>query len=209
MISIPACIRRAQISGRSPLAAHSALCGTAAEWRLAAPLAIASGGTAAATASAAFDNLKQDASTTATGVVELAIDAEVVTGTDTARAITPSNLGGAWTSYTCTLTPGGGAFVSTAGSAAQRTIGKTVQVSITRTITDVGTATTSVTLTVPVAPLRTLALVGTENGVTGRIIQTTVAAGATTSAILRDSTGATIVPATSQAFTFNTVYEAQ
>lgn len=55
-------------------------------------LAIADGGTGASTASAAFDNLKQAASATATGVVELATDAEFVTGTDTARAVTPANV---------------------------------------------------------------------------------------------------------------------
>lgn len=36
------------------------------------------------------------ASTTAQGVVELATDAERETGTDTTRALTPSNLGGVW-----------------------------------------------------------------------------------------------------------------
>lgn len=45
-----------------------------------------------ASAATAFGNIKQAASTTATGVVELATDAETQTGTDTARAITPSNL---------------------------------------------------------------------------------------------------------------------
>lgn len=55
-------------------------------------IAIADGGTGASTAATAFDNLKQAASTTATGVVELATDAETQTGTDTARAITPANL---------------------------------------------------------------------------------------------------------------------
>ena len=43
-------------------------------------------------AATAFSNLKQAASATATGVVELATDAEAVTGTDTARAITAANL---------------------------------------------------------------------------------------------------------------------
>jgi hypothetical protein len=45
-----------------------------------------------ASAATTFSNLKQAASTTATGVVELATDAETQTGTDTARAITPANL---------------------------------------------------------------------------------------------------------------------
>lgn len=45
-----------------------------------------------ASAAMSFGNIKQAASTTATGVVELATDAETQTGTDTARAITPANL---------------------------------------------------------------------------------------------------------------------
>ena len=43
-------------------------------------------------AATAFGNIKQNASESATGVVELATDAETQTGTDTARAITPANL---------------------------------------------------------------------------------------------------------------------
>lgn len=55
-------------------------------------LAIADGGTGASTAANAFTALKQAATDTATGVVELATDAETTTGTDTTRAITPANL---------------------------------------------------------------------------------------------------------------------
>jgi hypothetical protein len=58
----------------------------------AATIAITDGGTGATTAGAAFTALKQAASDTATGVVELATDAEVQTGTDTTRAITAANL---------------------------------------------------------------------------------------------------------------------
>ena len=43
-------------------------------------------------AATSFANIKQAATTSATGVVELATDAETQTGTDTARAITPANL---------------------------------------------------------------------------------------------------------------------
>jgi hypothetical protein len=55
-------------------------------------LAIGDGGTGQTTASAAFGALKQDATDSATGVVELATNAESLTGTDTARAITPDDL---------------------------------------------------------------------------------------------------------------------
>lgn len=57
-------------------------------------LAIADGGTGASTAANAFAALKQDASTTATGVVELATTVETDTGTDAVRAVTPDGLSG-------------------------------------------------------------------------------------------------------------------
>lgn len=57
-----------------------------------APLAVASGGTSAATAAAAFDNLKQAATDTYAGVVELATAGEATAGTGSTRALTPSTL---------------------------------------------------------------------------------------------------------------------
>ena len=53
---------------------------------------VANGGTGATTAANAFTALKQNATETATGVVELADSSEVINGTDTTRAITPSSL---------------------------------------------------------------------------------------------------------------------
>ena len=55
-------------------------------------LAIADGGTGASTAANAFNNLKQAATTSATGVVELATTAEAEAGTDTSRAVTPAGV---------------------------------------------------------------------------------------------------------------------
>lgn len=55
-------------------------------------LAIADGGTGASTALAAFDALKQAATATYVGAVELATDAEVIAGTDTTRAVTPASF---------------------------------------------------------------------------------------------------------------------
>ena len=57
-------------------------------------VAIADGGTGAGTAAAAFAALKQAATSSATGVVELAIASEINTGTDATRSITPDALAG-------------------------------------------------------------------------------------------------------------------
>jgi hypothetical protein len=50
---------------------------------------IADGGTGASTAADAFTNLKQAASDTATGVLEIAVQSEMETGTSTTLAVTP------------------------------------------------------------------------------------------------------------------------
>lgn len=55
-------------------------------------VALANGGTGQTTAAAAFTALKQAATDTATGVVELATASEAQAGTDTTRAVTPDNL---------------------------------------------------------------------------------------------------------------------
>lgn len=59
-------------------------------------LAIADGGTGASTASAAFDALKQAATTSATGVVELTTNAELLGGTDTTRGVTADAVAALW-----------------------------------------------------------------------------------------------------------------
>jgi hypothetical protein len=55
-------------------------------------LDVARGGTNAGSAQAGFDNLKQPATADYPGVVELATEAETVTGTDAQRAVTPAGL---------------------------------------------------------------------------------------------------------------------
>ena len=65
-----------------------------------------------ASAATAFSNIKQAASASATGVVELATIAETNTGTDTGRAVTPDGLDG-WT---------GSAQVTTTGALGSGTI---------------------------------------------------------------------------------------
>lgn len=59
-----------------------------------------------ANAATAFSNIKQAATTTATGVVELATDAETTAKTDTTRAVTPSNLSSFTRKYTATIGDG-------------------------------------------------------------------------------------------------------
>ena len=55
-------------------------------------LAISDGGTGATSASAAFTALKQDATTSATGVVELATAAEALAGSNSTKALVPSSF---------------------------------------------------------------------------------------------------------------------
>lgn len=66
-----------------------------------------------ANAATAFGNIKQGATTSATGVVELATDAETLAGTDTGRGVVPSSLyallSGGWLPFTEALTYASGA----------------------------------------------------------------------------------------------------
>ena len=66
----------------------------------------------------AFANIKQAASDTATGVVELATDAETETGTDTARAVTPANVTASYIKKS--LVPTRGDIITRGASAPQR-----------------------------------------------------------------------------------------
>lgn len=59
------------------------------------PLSIANGGSGQITAALAFAALKQAATESATGVVELATTAEAAAGTDTGRAVTPAGVAAA------------------------------------------------------------------------------------------------------------------
>lgn len=76
---------------------------------IATPVSVANGGTGSATAADAFAAIKQQATTTATGVVEIATAAEHRTGTDTARVPAISTLWDAEAevtiSFSSTITP--------------------------------------------------------------------------------------------------------
>lgn len=77
---------------RTPSEARSDLGADNADNITSGTLAIAYGGTGQNTAINAFNALKQAATETATGVVELATTAEAATATDTQRAVTPAGL---------------------------------------------------------------------------------------------------------------------
>lgn len=80
-------------------------------------LPIANGGTGQTSASAAFTALKQDATTSATGVVELATSAETLAGTSSSLALTPASWTYAASVIRNGLAPRGGlAFEGTANA---------------------------------------------------------------------------------------------
>lgn len=69
-------------------------CGPQGPASIAVPVAIANGGTGETSAANAFNALKQAASDLATGVVELATQAEVDAGVDATRVLTPATAAG-------------------------------------------------------------------------------------------------------------------
>lgn len=87
----------------------------AGAFSLSTPLGISSGGTGQITASAAFGALKQDATEGATGVVDLATDAEIRAATPGAHALTAADLESAAAIVTitdgATVTPDWDAFI--------------------------------------------------------------------------------------------------
>ncbi len=106
-------------------------------------IGVASGGTGASTAAAAFAAIKQAATDSATGVVELATAAEAQAGTDATRSATPASLG-------ATVIGMGQAWQNFSGSRSSgvtytNSTGRTIQVVVTATSSGAtGTATAAV-----------------------------------------------------------------
>lgn len=111
-----------------------------------------------------------------------------------------------WPTYPPVLTPNVGS-VTTGGTAGFLQINKMAFVNINATITAISGGPATVTLNLPVAPLRDLALIGYEGGNTGKIIRAAFAAGSTTSISIRDATAAVFTPALNDEYKFTNSYE--
>lgn len=114
-------------------------------------VAIADGGTGASDAATAFSNIKQAATLTATGVVELATTAEINTGTDTTRAIPIDQFVASARNVRYFLYR---VVEATTDTAVATTKGGDLEIPITGTITEIGayvdTAGTTGTMTIDV-----------------------------------------------------------
>ncbi len=87
--------------------------------------------------------------TTGSVAIDGASAGDMTTGTSTAKVVTPSNLGGAWSTYTPTVSCLSGTFTSASASGRYRQIGKTVQLYITWSVVTVGTCATQFRATLP------------------------------------------------------------
>lgn len=119
---------------------------------------ISLGGTGQTTALAAFDALKQSASTSYPGVSEYATDSEAQTGTDPAKTVTPDNLG-------ATVLGIGQSWTDQTGSRSQSTnytnsTGRTIVVSVIGLVASTGTLTITVS---------SLSIQSMNNGVGGTV----------------------------------------
>lgn len=112
-----------------------------------------------------------------------------------------------WPQYTAKLTPNVGT-ITQGGSSSFLQVGKLVYASITPTVAAIAGGPASVTLTLPVAPLRDLFFIGCEGGNTGKVIRAGFVAGSTTSTPIKDHLNVTWVPALNDEYAFSGSYEA-
>jgi hypothetical protein len=116
--------------------------------------------------------------------------------------------GGAWTTYTATLTPNSGS-ITQGGSSAYLQIGKIVFFSIDVTVTATSGAPANFNINLPVAPVRTVVISGEECANSGLVLHAKVTAGSTiSSSSVRDATGAIRVPTLNDEYSFSGCYEA-
>lgn len=76
----------------------------------------------------------------------------------------------AWTAFTCTATPGAGSITTQSSTSKYKKIGKTVFISIDVSISNIGTGSGSVTLSLPFATGGQMTITGRESAVSGKVI---------------------------------------
>jgi hypothetical protein len=105
---------------------------------------------------------------------------DFVDGTNNCRSLADT-LFPAWTAYTPTVTPGAGAFGGISTNCAYLRVGKLVFVGLYITVTNSGTASGAVTVTLPVTAVgRPQAIAGRESGVTGKTLMWIIQSGSGT-----------------------------
>lgn len=83
-----------------------------------------------------------------------------------------ADTGTTWTTYTPTVTSGTGALTTVSATGRYKTIGKTVFIAVTVTITTNGTGATNIRATLPnTAASGTYVLSGRENAISGKMLQ--------------------------------------
>ena len=115
---------------------------------------------------------------------------------------------GAWTTFVSTASPATGSITSQTSNSAYLLIGKIIFCSIHVTITNVGTGSGAVTITLPVTPKRDGDfLPGRERGTSGKMISSVMSGGSTTATLFNyDNTNVSL--ATGSVYDFTGVYEA-
>lgn len=110
--------------------------------------------------------------------------------------------GGAWTPYTCIVTPGAGSITTQTSDSSYLQIGKMVFVSCVVNTPAAGSATGAVSFNLPVAAKRSSILAGREQGVSGVMFAVSVQSGGTTgSAFNYNNTNLTLANGASYSFT--------
>lgn len=77
------------------------------------------------------------------------------------------DTGTAWTAYVPTIACGSGSVTTATATGRWKSIGKTIFINLTATLTTIGTCTGGITLTLPVAPQANGTLLGQERSTTG------------------------------------------
>ncbi len=150
---------------------------------------------------------------TGTGSVVRATSPTLVTpalGAATATTINGASLdNNAWTTYTPTITSGGGSFTTVSATGRYKQIGKTVHLQVDVVITTAGTATGDILASYPVSSIASQAFVGSakERAAVGTMGFAFITTGDATHVHILNTAGATLI-ASGNSVTASITYEA-